>query len=220
MEKLILYGNGAVAEVLHYLYSREGRYRIVAFTVDRHLVGTGRFHDLPLVPWDEVAARYPPAEHRMMIAVGYVRVNRLRAERFQQAREMGYRLVSYVSPAASLWDGFLLGENCRFGENVRIQPYASIGDDVFIGTDSLIGHHSVIKDHCYLSASVRIAGHVTVEPYCYIGINATIRNRVTIAPACVIGAGAVILGDTVEKGVYMSQPAELLSIASDRLSPA
>ncbi len=219
MEKLILYGNGSVAEVLHYQFSRDTDYRIVAFTVDRDLIREESFHGLPLVPWDEIAARYPPADHRMMIAVGYVQVNRLRAERYREAKEMGYRLVSYVSPKASIWDGFILGENCRINENARIQPFARIGDDVFIGGDSLIGHHSVIKDHCYLSASVKIAGHVTVEPYSYIGINATIRNKVVIARACVIGAGAVILGDTVEKGVYMSQPADLLPIGSNQLSP-
>lgn len=220
MEKLVLYGNGSVAEVLHYLFGQDTAYQIVAFTVDRHLIREDRFRGLPLVPWDEVAMRYPPADHRMMIAVGYVRVNRLRADRFRQAREMGYRLTSYVSPRASAWDGFLVGENCRIGENALIQPFASIGDNVFIGSGSLVGHHSVIRDHCYLSSGIRIAGHVTVEPYCYVGINATIRNRVTIASGCVIGAGAVILGDTVEKGVHMSQPAELLPIDSDQLSPS
>lgn len=220
METLILYGNGSVAEVLHYQFSRGADYQIVAFTVDRHLIREESFHDLPLVPWDEITSRYPPADHRMMIAVGYVRVNRLRAERFLEAKEMGYRMVSYVSPNASVWDGFLLGENCRIGDNAKIQPYVCIGDNVSIGSDALIGHHSVIKGHCHLSASVRIAGYVTVEPYCYIGINATIRNKVTIAPACVIGAGAIILGDTVEKGVYISRPADLLPISSDRLSPS
>lgn len=218
MEKLILYGNGSVAEVLKYLFDRSGVYEVVAFTVDRHLIDADRLHGLPLVPWDEVAYRYPPAGHRMMVAVGYAEVNRLRAERCRQARDMGYRLTSYVSPTASLWDGFVLGENCRIGDNVRIQPFACIGDNVFIGSDSLIGHHCVVKDHCYLSSRVSMAGRVTVEPYCYIGINATIRNGITIAPACVIGAGAVILGDTVERGVYMSQPADLLPVRSDQLT--
>lgn len=219
MEKIILFGIGSVAEVMHYHFEREGHYQVVAFTVDRPLIREASFRNLPLVPWDEVATRYPPAQHRLMVAAGYVKVNRLRAERFEQAKAMGYRLISYVSPEASLWDGFTMGENCRIGDNVRIQPFAHIGDNVFIGSESFIGHHCVIKDHCYLSAGVRMAGHVTVEPYCYVGINATIRNRVTLASASVIGAGAVVLGDTVEKGVYMSPPAELLPISSDDLMP-
>lgn len=219
MEKVILYGNGSVAEVMHYLLERDGRHRVVAFTVDRPLIRDDTFRNLPLVPWDEVARRYPPGEYRLMIATGYVRVNRLRAERFGQAREMGYRLLSYVSPEARLWDGFTMGENCRIGDNVRIQPFSHIGDNVFIGSESFIGHHCVIKDHCYLSAGVRMAGQVTVEPYCYVGINATLRNRITLATGSVIGAGAVVLGDTVEKGVYMSPPAELLPVSSDDFSP-
>lgn len=219
MEKIVLFGIGSVAEVMHHLLEREARHQVVAFTVDRPLIRESTFRGLPLVPWDEIAVRYPPAQYRLMVATGYVRVNRLRAERFEQARAMGYRLISYVSPDASLWDGFTMGENCRIGDNVRIQPFAHIGDNVFIGSESFIGHHCVIKDHCYLSASVRMAGHVTVEPYCYIGINATLRNRITLARASVIGAGAVVLGDTVEKGVYMSPPAELLPISSDDLMP-
>jgi sugar O-acyltransferase (sialic acid O-acetyltransferase NeuD family) len=219
MEKLILFGNGAVAEVLFHQLSRDTGYQIVAFTVDRHLICERTFHGLPLAPWDEISERYPAVDHRMLIAVGYVHVNRLRAERFREAKAMGYRLISYVSPKASLWDGFILGENCRLNDNVLIQPYTRIGDNVFIGSETIIGHHSVIEDHCHLSASVRIAGQVTVEPYCYIGINATIRNKVTIASSCVIGAGAVILSDTVEKGVYMARPADLLPISSDQLSP-
>lgn len=220
MEKLVLYGNGAVASVLHYHFTRETDYRVVAFTVDRPFVGAAEHCGLPVVPWDEVAGRYPPGEHRMMIAVGFVRATRLREERYRQAKEMGYRMASYVSPSAFMWDGFVLGENCRIGENVLIQPFARIGDNVFIGSGSLVGHHSVVKDHCHLSAAVQIAGQVTIEPNCYIGINATIRDRITVAPACIVGAGAVILGDTVEKGVYMARPADLLPIASDRLSPA
>jgi sugar O-acyltransferase (sialic acid O-acetyltransferase NeuD family) len=218
--KLVLFGNGAVAEVLHHQFSRHTDYEIAGFTVDREFVGDGRCCGVPVVPWDDVAEVFPPDQHELMIAIGYVRVNRLRAERFHEAREMGYRLASYVHPRASLWDGLILGENCRINENVIIQPFARIGDNVFIGAGSLIGHHTLISDHCHLSAGVHLAGQVEVGPYCYFGIHSTVRNRVKVAPRCVIGAGAVLLGDTVERGVYMALAAERLPIDSDRLQPA
>lgn len=217
--KLVLFGNGAVAEVLHHQFSRHTDYEIAGFTVDREFVGNGQCCGLPVVAWEDVLSIYPPSEHELMIAVGYVRVNRLRAERFEQARDMGYRLASYVHPRASLWDGFILGENCRINENVIIQPFSRIGDNVFIGSGSLIGHHTVIGDHCHLSAGVHIAGQVSIGPYCYFGIHSTIRNRIHVAPRCVIGAGAVLLGDTIEGGVYMAPAAELLPIDSSRLAP-
>jgi hypothetical protein len=48
---------------------------------------------LPLVPFEEAARRYPPDDHQMFIAVSYAQMNRLRAERYAQARALGYREV-------------------------------------------------------------------------------------------------------------------------------
>jgi sugar O-acyltransferase (sialic acid O-acetyltransferase NeuD family) len=219
MKRIVLFGNGAVASTLHYHLTRETEYRVAAFTVDRPFVHDNTFCGLPVVPWDEIVDRYPPSDFEMMIAIGFVQATQLRAQRYFEAKHKGYRLASYVSPKATLWDGFELGENCRIGANVMVQPYVRIGDNVSIGTGSLIGHHSVVDSHCHLSASVQIAGYVTVSAHCYIGINATIRNKVKIGPSCIIGAGAVILDDTVEKGVYMARAADLLPITSDKLSP-
>ena len=219
MEKVILFGNSAVASVLYMQLSENTQFEISAFTVDRAFIKEETLLDLPVIPFDEVELKYPPDEYKMMIAVGYVKVNQLRAERYYQAKEMGYRLISYISPQAGVAKGVAVGENCSIAKNCSIAPFSHIGDNVFIGTGSIIGHHTVIKDHCYLSASVRISGYVTVEPYCFLGNNAIVRNKVIIARENIIGAGAVILGDTKEKGVYMAQPAERLSIESDKLSP-
>jgi len=219
MEKVILFGNRAVASVIYTQLSEDEQFDVSAFTVDRAFIKEESLFDLPVIPFDEVQSKYPPDEFKMMIAVGYVKVNKLRAERYYQAKEMGYRMISYISPQASVAKGITVGENCHIAQFCTIAPFSHLGDNVFIGTGSIIGHHSVIKDHCYLAASVRISGYVTVEPYCFFGINAIVRNKVTIARQGIIGAGAVILGDTNEKGVYMSHPAERLPIESDKLSP-
>jgi sugar O-acyltransferase (sialic acid O-acetyltransferase NeuD family) len=219
MDKLIIFGNGAVAEVLFYYLKRDTDFQLSGFTVDRNVLQRDTLLDLPVVPFDEVTERFPPDEFKMMIAVGYVKVNQLRAERFYQAKELGYELVSYTSPKASIWSGLEIGENCRIGDHCTISPYTKIGNDVWIGSGSGIGHHVVIKDHCYFSTRVSVAGFVTIEPYCYIGTGAVIRNNITIARSCIIGAGAVILGDTQEKGVYMAPSAEKLPINSDQISP-
>ncbi len=219
MEKLIIFGNGSVAEVLYYYLQRDTDFSIAGFTVDRQVIQADTLLDLPLVPFDEVQEKFPPGEFKMMVAVGYVRVNQLRAERYYQAKEMGYQMASYTSPHASVWSGFEVGENCRIGDQCIISPFSKIGDNVWISAGSIIGHHAVIEDHCYFSTRVSMAGFVHVEPYTYIGTGAVIRNNITIARSCIIGAGAVILGDTQEKGVYMAPNAEKLPINSDQISP-
>lgn len=219
MEKLVIFGNGSVAEVLYYYLKRDTDYQIEGFTVDRSVLREDSLFDLPLVPFDEVQERFPPSDYKMMIAVGYVRVNQLRAERYFQAKEMGYQFVNHVSPRASVWSGIQIGENCRIGDQCIISPYSKIGNNVWISSGSIIGHHTIIEDHCYLSTRVTIAGYVHIQPYVYLGISSVIRNNITIARSCIIGAGAVILGDTQEKGIYMAPSAEKLPIESDQISP-
>lgn len=217
MKKVILYGNGSVATATYLLITHDSPYEVVAFTVDREYIKEDTLLDLPVVPFDAVETIFPPGEHDMHIAVGHVRVNRIRADRYYRAKTMGYQLVNYISSKALTWPGLVVGDNCKIGPNCTINPFASLGNDVRIGSGSNVGHHTVIKDHCSLASNVTIAGNVTIEPYCLIGANATIRDRVTIARECVIGAGAVILEDTKEREVYLGRPAELLPISSDRL---
>ncbi len=218
MEKpVIIYGNGSVAETVHFFLTHDTSREVAAFTVDRDFIVQDNLLGMPLIPFDDVARAYPPSEYEMFIGVGHVFVNRVRAEKYGEAKAMGYRLINYVSSRSITWPGLLMGDNCKIGAGSSISPFVQLGSNVNIGGGSSVGHHTVIKDHCSLSPRVAIAGNVVVEPYCLIGANATIRDRITIARECVIGAGAVILQDTVERGVYLGSPAEKLPITSDRL---
>jgi sugar O-acyltransferase (sialic acid O-acetyltransferase NeuD family) len=153
----------------------------------------------------------------MLVAIFAKKVNKVRAEKYHEAKAKGYQLINYISSRATTWPGLVLGDNCLIFENCICQPFSEIGSSVIIRSGCVIGHHSVIKDHCFLGACAVVLGCVVVEPYCFIGANATIRNGITIAKECVIGAGALILKDTKEKGIYKGIPPELLPITSDKL---
>jgi sugar O-acyltransferase (sialic acid O-acetyltransferase NeuD family) len=215
--KVVLFGNAAVATALYVQLTHDSEYDVVGFTVDREYLKEDRLLGLPVVPFDQVVNFYPPDRHHMIVAVGFVQVNRLRAERCLMAKKMGFRLLSYVSSKATTWPDLVIGENCMIASNCVINPLAEIGDNVYIGPGSIIGHHTLIKDHCFVASGVVIAGKVTVEPYSFLGVGSVIRNRVTIASGSVIGAGSVLLEDTRENGVYMASSAEALPISSDRL---
>jgi sugar O-acyltransferase (sialic acid O-acetyltransferase NeuD family) len=189
----------------------------VAFCVDREQLTDDRLFGLPVVPFEEVASIYPPDAHKMHIAVGYVQLNRLRAQRYYQAKDLGYQLISYVSSRATAWPGSVIGDNCFIDAYSIVSPSAKIGNNVLVGTRCTIPHFTTVEDHCYLSGGVGLSGFVAVGSYCYIGTGAIIRNNITIGKECVIGAGALILEDTEERSVYMGGPAELLPISSDKL---
>jgi sugar O-acyltransferase (sialic acid O-acetyltransferase NeuD family) len=173
--------------------------------------------DLPVIPFEDVVRMFPPDGFAMLIAVGFQRVNRLRAERFEIARGLGYELVSYIHSSATTWPDLVIGANCVVMEQVVIQPFAEIGDDVTLGPGSAVGHHSVIGDHCLLASHVDVSGNVRVGEYCFLGANSTLRDGITVAPGCVIGANVAILRDTAPNEVHVGPRAEVLPIPSDKL---
>jgi sugar O-acyltransferase (sialic acid O-acetyltransferase NeuD family) len=217
--KVVLFGNKSAARETYNDLTHFSDHEVVGFTVDREYLEEDTLFALPVVPFDEVASVFPPDRYQMLIAVGYVAVNRLRAERYLQAKSKGYQLLSFVSPRATTYPGLDLGDNCRISHNCVIFQDAKIGNDVAIGAGTTIGHEVTIGDHCFLSSGVGVSGGVTVGPYCFLGTNATIRNRIHIGRECVIGAGALVLEDVADRSVCLGTAAELLPISSEKLSP-
>ncbi len=215
--KIILFGDQSLARRAYTYLTYDSPYEVVGFTVDAAYLKEERLFGLPVVPFETVEAVYPPDEFGMFLAIGYSQVNKLRAEKFRQARARGYTLVNYISSKATTWPDLSIGDNCFVSTGSVIEPMAVVGDDVFVGINAVISHEAVIGEHCTITHHAVILGEAVVSPYCFIGANATIRNGVTVARACVIGAGAVILEDTVERGVYKGNPAVLLPIPSDKL---
>jgi sugar O-acyltransferase (sialic acid O-acetyltransferase NeuD family) len=217
MEQVVVYGNGQVAGLAHYYLTHDSEYEVVAFTVESSFIKEATLEGLPVVSVEEALSQYPPETYKMFVAIGYGRVNKEREERYEQAKAMGYQLISYVSSKATIWPGVVIGENCFIMEGNIIQPFAKIGNDVVMWSACHVGHETVIQDHCFLSAHSVVSGNVTIEPNCFLGVNCTIRNSITLRRESVIGAGAVITKDTKERGVYAAPRVEPLALTSDRL---
>jgi sugar O-acyltransferase (sialic acid O-acetyltransferase NeuD family) len=217
VEKVIIYGNESMARDSFYFLKYYSDYEVVGFTVDRAYVGSGTLFKLPVTPFDTVETAFPPNSHKMLIAVGYVQNNRIRKERYNQSKEMGYRLINSISPKAVIYPETEIGDNCIIGHYAVISADAKIGNNVIIGHSCTIGHDVFIGDHCFLSTDVSIAGSVNIGSSSYLGTNATIRNKVSIGKECVIGAGAIILENVEDRSVYLGEPATLLPISSNEL---
>lgn len=217
MAKLIIFGAGDIARLAHFYFTRDSEHDVVAFTVDQKYREADTYMDLPLVPFEEVSSMYAPGEYKMFVALSYARMNKLREEKYHQAKASGYELVSYVSSRCSFLTDNPVGDNCLILEDNTIQPFVKIGNNVTLWSGNHIGHDAVIGDHCFIASHIVVSGYVRIGNNCFIGVNATLRNSITIAPETLIGAGAVIMKDTVEKGVYLPQRAELFSKKSDEI---
>jgi sugar O-acyltransferase (sialic acid O-acetyltransferase NeuD family) len=204
MARLVIFGAGDIARLAHYYFTRDTGHEVIAFTVDQAFRREDSFLGLPLVDFETVSSRYEPSNHEMFIAVSYAKMNKVRAEKYYRAKDLGYRLVSYVSTRCSFLTDNAVGDNCFILEDNTIQPFVKIGNNVTLWSGNHIGHDSIIEDHCFLASHIVVSGHVHIHPYCFIGVNATLRNSITVSRESLIGAGSVIMKDTVEKGVYIS----------------
>lgn len=217
MKKIIIFGTGDLAKLVQKYLTRDSPYEIVAFTSHQEFIKEKKIDGLPVIPFEKIEDKFPIDKFTMFIAVGYSELNKKRERIFNEAKNKGYELLSYVHPSTKLWDDFEMGENCFIFENNVIQPSVKLGNNVIIWSNNVISHHCEIKDHNFIISHTAIAGNVTIEPYCFVGMNATIRNSIMIAKECVIGAGTVILEDTKEGEVYVSNSTKKLSIKSNEL---
>jgi sugar O-acyltransferase (sialic acid O-acetyltransferase NeuD family) len=219
MGPLVIFGAGDIARLAHFYFRTDSGFDVVAFAVDQEYKTGDTFDGLPLVASGDLARTYPPGSCAMFVALSYRRMNRIRAEKYQQMKDAGYTLATYVSSRCTYLSERPPGDNCLILEDNTIQPFVTIGSDVTLWSGNHIGHDSTIDDHCFIASHVVVSGHVRVRSFCFIGVNATLRNGIEIAAGSLIGAGAVIMKDTREKGVYLAGRAELFPKNSDQVEP-
>lgn len=205
MSKVVVFGTGSFAQVVHFYLTHDSDHEVVAFTVHENHLTEKELLGLPIVPFENLERDYPPDAHQMYISIGYKNLNRVRAAVYAEAKSKGYELVSYISSKCTHWGTPDIGDNCFIFEDNTIQPFVKIGNDVIMWSGNHIGHHSTIGDHCFITSHVVISGHVQVGDYCFIGVNATTRDSITIGQSCLIGAGSLIMKSTKDKEVYIAK---------------
>lgn len=214
---LIIFGTGDIAELAYSYFTTDSDYDVIAFTVDRDYLTEDTFCGQPVVPFEDVAQTYAPANHALFVAMSYSGLNAHRKEKYLAAKALGYPIASYISSRASVLNNNEIGENCFILEDNTIQPRARIGHNVTLWSGNHIGHHSTIKDHVFISSHVVVSGGVVIGEQCFIGVNATLRDHVTIGEKCLIGAGALILADAEPEGAYVVKGTERARVPSTRL---
>lgn len=217
MEKVIIFGLGDISQIAHFYLSDEKQYEIVAFSVNKNFLSQQEFEGLPVVPFENIESIYPPSEFKFFIPLGYTKVNKLREQKFLEAKEKGYRFISYIHPNVTIAKNVKIGENCFIFEDNTLQPFVTIENNCILWSGNHIGHHSTIKENCFIASHVVISGGCNIEKNTFIGVNATLRDHITIGKSNIIGAGALILSNTEDDKVYVEKATEKSRVPSRRI---
>jgi len=216
MKKVVLFGTQKMGEMAYFYFTKDSPMVPAAFALDAQYIDRREYYGLPVVAFEEVQQKYPPDDFDMFIAIGYAKLNRLRAEKYRQANEKGYRLVSYVSSKIMSLDPVETGDNCFILENQVIQPHVRFGNNVFVWSGNHFGHDVVVDDHTWVASHVVVSGNVKIGKHCFIGINASIRDGIEIADETLVGAGAVMLRSSKPKDVYIGKQTEKYPLNSEQ----
>jgi len=216
MKKIIIFGTGELAQRI-FFYLKDSDDQVIAFCANKSKIDKEELLGLPVIAFENIKETFPPTEFSMFIALAYSEMNKKRTKFFNEAKNKGYELYSFVHPSTKIWDEFEMGENCFILANNVIQPFVKIGNNVLIGSNNLISHNTIIGDNCFITSNVTMGGHITMGKNCFVGLSATINQRIEIGDECIIGAGTIITKDINDKEVYAENSSKKLPQSSEHI---
>ena len=216
VKNLIIFGLGQIAEIAYFYFRQCEDYNVIGFTADSSDENPELFMDLPVIDYDTIVEKHPPADCDIFVALCYRNLNENRVIKFNEIKEKGYFLASYVHGSPDKTTLCKHGENCMILDPSMIQPYAELGDNVFVWQGALVGHHCKVMDHVWITSCANIGGNVNIGERCFIGINASICHMISIGEKSFIGANTYIVRDAPDKSVYVAPETERYRLDSER----
>jgi sugar O-acyltransferase (sialic acid O-acetyltransferase NeuD family) len=213
-KKLLIFGAGKIAEVIHYYAEKECGYSVAAFCVDAAYATTDKFQGYPLLPFEGIEKTHSPEEYDMFVAVGYHDLNRLREQKCNEAMAKGYRLISIVSPNSHLPENVQHGWNCFIMPPSLIHPCVTIGNNVFIWSGAMVGHHTQIEDHCWLTSCCNVSGNVQLGANTFLAVNATLGHSVKVGKNCFLGANSLVTRNLEDEKVVIAESSKPIKLNS------
>lgn len=204
--RLLVFGTSELGEIVAAHLEHEAPGAVAAFVVDPAYHREDELHGIPVVSSDDVAERFDPATHDMLVTIGYHAMNDSRRATCERMRASGYALGSYISPGASIGPGVELGENSIVLGGAHVQPFAKVGVGVVLWPGVVVSHHATLGDWCFLAPSATVAGNTTIRANCFLGANCTIRDGVSLGERTLVGAGALVTRDTAAGSVIPGTP--------------
>lgn len=201
-KKVIIFGIDQFSELIFDYLSVGNEYEVCGFTVDSKFAYTNSFYQLPLIPFEEVEKFFSPIEYGIFICMGYTKMNKIREERFEQATQKGFQIMSYCHPSAIV-NTIDIGIGNIIMEGVIIGSKCKIGNGNVFWAAAHVAHHTEVGNFNFFTISVAVAGNIKIKNNCFFGNNCTIKNGLTIEDYSLIGAGTYLDKNTERYEVYV-----------------
>jgi len=215
MAKVIIFGVKDLAELAWYYLTNDSDQEVVAFSVNSNFIPENKsFQCLPVIDFNNIQNEMPPADYSFFAPMTHKGMNKEREKIYNEIKEKGYKLISYISSRTTIYDKSKVGDNCFILEDNTIQPFVTIGSNTVLWSGNHIGHHSRIGDHVFITSHVVISGNCIIEPYCFVGVNAAVKERTTLGEGSFIAMSTCITKDTEPYSIYSGNPEKKIKMSS------
>jgi sugar O-acyltransferase (sialic acid O-acetyltransferase NeuD family) len=177
---------------------------VAAFTINKEYITQDTFHNLPIIPFEEIENHYPPSTHYLFAPVTN---NELREKIYNEGKQKEYEFYTYVSPNCTNY-ALSIGENCFILEDNTLQPFTTIGNNVILWSGNHIGHHSKIEDNIFFTSHVVMSGHCHIKKGAFLGVNSTLRDGIIIGENSIIGMGSLVTKNVPDNETWIGSPAK------------
>ncbi|MBQ4634942.1 MAG: hypothetical protein IJB64_00760 [Akkermansia sp.] len=209
MNKIVIYGDSDLGKRMYQYMRLENAANVLCFTTAQAFMSKKEFCGLPVIAAEELAKHYDIDSFSILIAVGYSKINTIRRRIYQECKDAGFRIASFISKSAQI-DTEDVGEGCIILPHCYVGPGCKLGICNIMSGGVMITHDCTIGNFNYISAASVLGGHSHITDNCFIGLNSTIKDGITIAPYSLLGSAANVVKSTEEYGIYVGNPARML----------
>lgn len=186
---VIIMGNGGHASVLIETLLMLDK-DIIGYTAPAECYG-----NLKYLGEDAIIFDYCPNEIELVLGIGTIGINDIRASIFSQYKQRGYNFLSVIHPSAIIASSVKLGEGIQVMAGAIIQTNTEISDNSIINSGAIVDHECRIGTSVHVAPGCRLSGGVKIENHCHVGTGAIIIQGKTIGHHTLIGAGSVVTKD-------------------------
>ena len=126
----------------------------------------------------------------IFIAVGN---NAFRKQLFNQAKEIGYNIITLISNEATVSKYASIKQGSVIFPHAVIEPNAMIGNNCIICANDTINHDAIIHDDCLIYSNTVIRPNVIIHELTRIGSNCTVTFGKEIEEGSDIKDGKVVI---------------------------
>lgn len=126
----------------------------------------------------------------IFIAVGN---NTFRKQLFNQAKEIGYNIITLISNEATVSKYASIKQGSVIFPHAVIEPNAMIGNNCIICANATINHDAIIHDDCLIYSNTVIRPNVIIHELTRIGSNCTVTFGKEIEEGSDIKDGKVVI---------------------------